>query len=382
MPLKLFVSIVVLLTLGTRFGASQQIAMSGTPGTIIASAPVTLLPDPTRQPLTILRVGTSVTMLEAEGDWVYIHFNDARYGPRFGYVRREHVRMRQTPPIAPQSAPDRTSSSAVASIPLGKPSQPATQSASGPVSRSSAPAATSERPSASVDLDRVREAPAAAANGTLTNPLTPAVPRDAGERRIRPFTDQQIAANIQIGLKARGRTQGLVLEDSFKRFTAALTAGGTGPTASNGFSVTAYTPLAWVRQLASDAAKEYRQFGTESVSDEMLEPMFRVVAFPDTPNTVTAEGLRGTASVQHVVLRDESRKIVVQPVSKEPFVQEAANAMGGRASFEGLRLKFRMEDVRELRGTRGDREFFITVIGSTREEKDFRVRKRHFDDLP
>ena len=56
--------------------------------------------------------------------------------------------------------------------------------------------------------------------------------------------------------------------------------------------------------------------------------------------------------------------------------------MGGRATFEGLRLKFQLSDVRELRGARGDREFFITIIGASGEEKNFKVKKKHFDDLP
>jgi hypothetical protein len=137
-----------------------------------------------------------------------------------------------------------------------------------------------------------------------------------------------------------------------------------------------------VRQLASDASKEYRTFTVADVSDESLEPVFRVVAYPDTPNTVSAAGLRGTASVQHVVLRDETRRIVVQPTFKESFTQEASNAFGGHATFEGVRVKFAMSDVRELRGPKGDREFFITVIGNTGEEKDFKVKKKHFDDLP
>jgi hypothetical protein len=170
--------------------------------------------------------------------------------------------------------------------------------------------------------------------------------------------------------------------DSGQQFVAAMGAGGTGATPSNGFRLQVYTPLAWIRQLASDAAKEYRPFSVGDLNDDAVAPVLRVVAFPDTPNTVTAQGMQGTSSVQHVVLRDEARRIVVQPTFKEPFTEEAANAMGGKATFVGLQAQFPLDDLREIWGPKGDREFFITVIGAGREEKDFKVKKKHFDDLP
>ena len=72
--------------------------------------------------------------------------------------------------------------------------------------------------------------------------------------------------------------------------------------------------------------------------------------------------------------------MVIQPISKEITTEEVSNAMGGRATFQGLVLKFSMADLAEIRG--GDGEFFITVIGNTTEEKDFKVKKKHFERLP
>ena len=122
-------------------------------------------------------------------------------------------------------------------------------------------------------------------------------------------------------------------------------------------------------------SRAFGQFTIDDLTDDATEPVLRLVVFPDTPNTVTAQGMQGTSSVQHVVLRDEPKRIVIQPTFKEPFSEETSNAMGGKATFQGLQVKFPLDALREIRGSRGDREFFITVIGSSGEEKDFKVKR-------
>lgn len=191
-----------------------------------------------------------------------------------------------------------------------------------------------------------------------------------------------IAAAIRVGTKAKGKEQGLVMKDSAQSFAAALGSGGTGSTASSGFSAVIYSPTTWVRKLASDAAKRYQQLKAEDVTDISQERVLRIIANPDMPNTVTAEGIRGTSSVDHVVLQDKDRKITVQPSWKESFDTEAANAMGGKAAFKGLTVKFPLDSVRELRGPKADKEFFVVVIGTSGEEKRFEIKKKHFDDIP
>ena len=46
-----------------------------------------------------------------------------------------------------------------------------------------------------------------------------------------------------------------------------------------------------------------------------------------------------------------------------------------------LQALFSLDDFRRLRGS-NDQEFFITVIGAFGEEKDFKVKKKHFEHLP
>ena len=79
--------------------------------------------------------------------------------------------------------------------------------------------------------------------------------------------------------------------------------------ASTGFWVEVYTPTTWLMRRASNAPKKYQVMDPAApVAPELLEPVFRVIAHPDMPNTVSKSGMTGTASVEHVILRDEQRK--------------------------------------------------------------------------
>jgi hypothetical protein len=143
---------------------------------------------------------------------------------------------------------------------------------------------------------------------------------------------------------------------------------------NTGFSVRVYTPKTWVEQLASNAAKEYRPFTVADITEEMLEPVLRVIVYPDKPTSVGFGSTNGTSSAEHVVLRDENKKTVVQPISKEPF--------SDRADYQGVVAKFSLDSVREVRGPKGDKEFLIVVVGAATKEKEFKVKEKHFERLP
>jgi hypothetical protein len=139
--------------------------------------------------------------------------------------------------------------------------------------------------------------------------------------------------------------------------------------------------MTWVEQLAANAAKEYRPFTISDITEEMLEPVLRVIVHPDTPTSLTAAGMSGTSSVEHVVLRDENKRMVVQPTSKEPFTDTASSALRDMA-YQGIVAKFPLDALRELRGPKGDQEFLIVVVGAGAKEKAFKVKEKHFERLP
>lgn len=61
-------------------------------GTIMADAPVYLLPDRTRVPLRVLESGTSVRILDQTEGWYRIEFRDPQFGTRVGYVESKFLR--------------------------------------------------------------------------------------------------------------------------------------------------------------------------------------------------------------------------------------------------------------------------------------------------
>jgi hypothetical protein len=58
-----------------------------------ATAPVYLLPDATRTPLTTLKAGTRVRILDRDANWLQIEFNDQQFGRRVGWVEARFVRL-------------------------------------------------------------------------------------------------------------------------------------------------------------------------------------------------------------------------------------------------------------------------------------------------
>jgi hypothetical protein len=191
-----------------------------------------------------------------------------------------------------------------------------------------------------------------------------------------------IQTALAVGTKAKGRPQGLVLRDSSTGLINAIANTDTNPTiveqGTAGFWLEAYTPTTWIQQQASNAAKESRTLTPADVGPELSEPVFRVVAYPDLPNSNLAKDVAHASSVQSVVLRDEAKKIVIQPISKEAFTKAAPNVLV-KDSFGGLTAKFPIDALKEIRGPKG--EFIITIIGARGAEKDFKVKEKHFKGL-
>lgn len=89
----LLASLLVVIT------ADPASAQRGIEGILAADTPVTLLPDPARTPLAMLRAGTVVEVVGREQDgWYRISFQDIYLlGDRIGYVQADHVKVGETP---------------------------------------------------------------------------------------------------------------------------------------------------------------------------------------------------------------------------------------------------------------------------------------------
>ena len=210
----------------------------------------------------------------------------------------------------------------------------------------------------------------------------PSAPAGADHRSSRNgLSDANLSTAIAIGRQQKG-ARGLRLLDTGQRWGALPTAGAAGSNVDSRFRLQIHTPLAWIQQLASDAAQENGTFALANVTGEMTRPVLRVTAYSQVPASANANANANDVRVQHVVLRGESSASVVQPLTKEAYSEHILKATGGRTTFEGLRLTFPIDAVRRLRDSRGDRALVITVIDARGRETSLRLTKEHFADLP
>ena len=70
---------------------------SGTAVSLLADAPLYLLPDGSRTPLRVMPQGAPLTFLEAAGGWYHVTFQDPQWGRRYGYVEARLVAATLTP---------------------------------------------------------------------------------------------------------------------------------------------------------------------------------------------------------------------------------------------------------------------------------------------
>ena len=188
------------------------------------------------------------------------------------------------------------------------------------------------------------------------------------------LSEKEIDSAIQYGTSRKGKNTGLQLIDKGKQFLRVIS--DKPIEVSSGFSITLYTPYSWVSQMASDAAKEYRKFTKENVDEGMLLPILRIVVQADKPG---GDSNKDVTSVQHVVIRDEARTDVVQPVHKESFGEAEKDVW--EEDHGGLIAFFELEDLARIRALSKDQEFFVTVIGENDKEKNFKIKKKFFEKL-
>ena len=201
---------------------------------------------------------------------------------------------------------------------------------------------------------------------------------------ILPIADVERA--IAKGTKAKGDMQGLLLTDQGAGWANAMGAmsasmSGTSYRAgSSGFSVRVYTPVTWVAQQASDAAKRYKTYTPADVTADDVAPVLRVVVYPDKPAYLTGGDLAATKIAEHVVISDPKRKTVIQPIAITPFEETTSSALRDM-KFVGLIATFDLRQLDALRANDKDHEFQAVIVQS-HGERPFTVKKKHFDRIP
>ncbi len=162
---------------------------------------------------------------------------------------------------------------------------------------------------------------------------------------------------------------GIYFKDAFQSFAAA--GGGT-----TGFSAYAWTPLSWVVFQSHQKKKTYQEL---EVTEDMLAPIFRVMALPDVPTNVTKQ--YGSSGVEHVVIMSTDQQTVAQPIEKDYDAVTMKNMLGWSTDYPMVIVSFELKEVLEVASLDKKSEFFITIIGTTGEEKKFKVKSKFFKHL-
>ncbi len=147
-----------------------------------------------------------------------------------------------------------------------------------------------------------------------------------------------------------------------------------------GFALEICSPANWIARKMAEASREYRPLAWKDLGEEDRSDVLHVVALPD--RSTNRRHVEMGDSVAHIVLRhpdDKKREyLIVQPLFTRPFDVEQSNRRGDSATFEGLEAAFPIDALERVRDQKG--EFLVTVIGRS-EEKNFKVKEKHLDDL-
>ena len=182
-----------------------------------------------------------------------------------------------------------------------------------------------------------------------------------------------------------GNDAGLLLSDSaqgFKNTLANLGVAGTVRDNTTGFRTAVYTPYAWICQQASMAAKNFVNFTEEDVDREIAEPTLRVYVEADLP-TKQSSGL-GASGVERVLIQsaDKEHLEFIEPFETQKSVNSTDDASSRHTACENLVAYFQMDEVVRISNKDRKGEFFIVIIGTTGEQKKFKIKTKHFAKLP
>ena len=151
---------------------------------------------------------------------------------------------------------------------------------------------------------------------------------------------------------------------------------------TTGFVVEVFTPYSWIQRVASLRAADGSGMTTEEVTEGMKEPVLRILCHPNTPVS-SQEGVVGV-EVERVTLRSTAKREyeVIEPSQTEPLAMPARRGNAVLTDIGPLLASFPMEEVLRIAKLDKKGEFYIDIVSATGEEKDFKVKTKHFSRLP
>ena len=146
------------------------------------------------------------------------------------------------------------------------------------------------------------------------------------------LSDADQAEAIKVGAKAEGRVTRVLLMDMGNGNMGPLF-GNAFVTASNpaidtaeGFSIRVYTPKTWIHQAGRRRREALQAVHRRGHHTRDAVPNGSACdRHPDKPTKLTGGGVGVASNVEHVVLRDDAKTLVVPRQLTEPFTDTASS---------------------------------------------------------
>jgi hypothetical protein len=208
----------------------------------------------------------------------------------------------------------------------------------------------------------------------LANILSKANPSGADPNKI---TDQQIPIPSLSDAEVKeaifqgmhdSTTDGIgfALNDIQTRaINAIVTDGGV-----TGYTVTVFTAAGWIEFQAAEAHRQLRSYTEAAVTPLMRQDVVLVIASPSVPGKLNAEGMAAASSAEHIVLADDSKKNILQPLREQTAGVSIDSALRSM-EYGAVAAVFTKEQFQRVQNKDG--EFDIAVTGGYK--KFFKIKK-------
>ena len=153
-------------------------------------------------------------------------------------------------------------------------------------------------------------------------------------------------------------------------------------TRSSGFGVELFTPYSWLAKVARDEKMKGRDMRETHVNEQLLAPLIRVLCYSDVPQELQ-DGAFGNV-VESVSIRPTNKKHekVAAAVQVTRIPERFRTPSGESVDVGPLLATFALADVLSISALDKKGEFYVAILAADGEEKDFKVKSKHFKMLP
>ena len=176
-----------------------------------------------------------------------------------------------------------------------------------------------------------------------------------------PLTEEDINNAIERGEKSQKEAHLILKESLF-----------------GGYTLSIFTPTTRIIHLTQIKAAKYLEVSPEEFSDDAKSGVITVICYPHTQ--VNGFKKRPYAASHIVILSNEKKPEVIQPLSLNPLPVKYSNLRGASFHFNTLIAKFPISEVERLSQKSKSGSIYIEVIGGIR--KKFKLTKKYWKKLP